>query len=75
MKVYEGLEAQLHSFFRFLLHMEVRGQSHVPIALPREKRRRLPLMRKLGGPQPQSERFAKEKNLFLLPRLDPRFLG
>jgi len=75
MKVYEGLEAQFHSFFRFILQMQVSGQSHILIALPREKRPRCPLMRKLGGSQRQSGRFAKEENLLLLPRLHLRFLG
>jgi hypothetical protein len=75
MKVYEGMEAQLHSFFSFLQQMQVSGQSHVPIALTREKRPRRPMKRKLGGPQRRSGRFAKDKILLLLPRLDPRFFG
>jgi hypothetical protein len=61
MKVYERLKAHLHSFFRFLHQLQVSGQSHVPVALPRGKRPRRPLKRKLVGPQRRSGLFQKRK--------------
>jgi hypothetical protein len=33
------------------------------------------LYRKLGGPQSQSWRYNEEKNLSLLPRIEPQLLG
>jgi hypothetical protein len=57
-------EWMYRSMFSWPQHyLEVRGQLHVPAALPRGKSPRYPLDRRLGGPQSQSRRRGKEKIL------------
>jgi hypothetical protein len=46
--------------------MEVSGQRHVPAAALRPGQHQYPLQRRLSGPQSQSERFGKKKDLLSL---------
>jgi hypothetical protein len=51
--------------------MEANGQLHTPAALPLKKQPRYPLYRGLVGPQIRSGNYGEEKNLMLLPTIEP----
>jgi hypothetical protein len=55
--------------------MEVNGQLHAPVALPRGNSSRYPFDRSLGGPQSWSEIYEEKKNLLPLPEIKPLLLG
>ena len=60
MKAYGGGEVQLHSFVTSTL--EMKGQPHVPDALPLGQSASHPTNRRQDGPQSRSEPFGKQKN-------------
>lgn len=60
----------LHSLLASALG-DLRGWIHQMIAI----RPQYHLNRKLRGPQSQSQRFGKEKNLFPLPGIEPQSVG
>jgi hypothetical protein len=55
--------------------MEVNGQLHAPVPLPRGNISQYPFNKSLDGPQSWSEIYGENKNLFLLPEIEPLFLG
>jgi hypothetical protein len=54
--------------------MQVSGQLHAPAALPREPAPGTHCIGCWVGPI-RSEHYGEEKNLLLLPGIEPRFLG
>jgi hypothetical protein len=54
--------------------MEVSGELHAPAGLPPGKRPRYALVKRLDGPQRRSGRCGEEKNLLLLPGIEPQFI-
>jgi len=54
--------------------MDINGQFYTPPVLPLRKSQRYPFNRKLVGSQKWLE-ASGEKNLLLLPGIEPRFLG
>jgi hypothetical protein len=70
LKSYGGLEGQLLVFL-----MEVRGQLHVSVALPKGNNSRYPLDRGLDGPQNLFRLCAERKVAFLCRELIPQSLA
>jgi len=54
--------------------MEVSGQHQAPATLPRRKQSRHPENRRSNGIKGRYVRFGEEKNLWTVPRLQPRIL-
>jgi hypothetical protein len=69
MKGYEGVEIQLHGFFKLGSRWRWAVSFTSRPLYPRRKILRYPLNKKLAGPQSRSGRFIDVKTLFSLPRI------